>query len=63
MKSTIFRFNRWIVYYFSDGLYWFRIFGKGLHWKNIHKHGLTFSQRSGYEKSITIGKWRIAFLK
>jgi hypothetical protein len=38
---------------------WFRIFGKGLEWKNSEKCFMFFSERNGYKKGISIGKWRI----
>lgn len=49
--------------YHSDGLGWFRIFGRGLHWKDITRHPLLFSQRYGYKKAITFGNWRFEYLK
>lgn len=49
--------------YYENGLGWFRIFGIGLHWKDITRHRLLFSQRYGYKKAITIGKWRFEILK
>ena len=49
--------------YYENGIGWFRIFGIGLHWKDINRHELLFSQRYGYKKAITIRKWRFEFLK
>mgnify|MGYP005818099897 FL=1 len=46
----------------SDGLGWMRILGKGVHWKDVTKHRLRFSERNGYSKSITLRKWRISLL-
>lgn len=49
--------------YKTNGLFWFRIFGRGLCIKNVNKHPLTFSQRNGYRKVIRIGKLCISYLK
>jgi len=46
-----------------DGGGWFRIFGKGLSWKDVTKHELLFSERYGYAKRYVIGKWSIKLLK
>ena len=48
--------------YKEQGLWWIRVFGFGLHAKNILVHDLLFSERSGYSKSIIIGKWIIKLL-
>lgn len=47
----------------EDGRGWFRLFGKGLSWKNYKKYGLTFSQRNKLTKTIKIGRYAITFLK
>lgn len=47
----------------GEGIGWFRFFGRGLHWKDTTRYNLLFSERQGYRKSITIGKWRIGYLK
>lgn len=46
----------------STGLGWFRILGKGIHWKDTTKHRLYFSERNGYRKALTIGKYRLTLL-
>lgn len=46
----------------ADGTGWVRLFGKGVHWKDTTKHPLYFSDRNGYRKTLTIGKWRIKLL-
>ena len=51
------------AFYYCDGFGWFRLFGKGMKWKNINKHLLLFSERYGYSKGITVGNWRISLLK
>ncbi len=35
-------------YYHTPGLFWFRIFGKGIHVKDVSRHRLMFSEREGY---------------
>lgn len=55
MKNTFF--------VLSNGLWFFRIFGYGLHWKNTDKHPLLFSQRNGYRKALTIGNWCFTILR
>lgn len=47
----------------SDGFFWFRVFGYGLHVKNLNKRGLTFSQRIGVVRYLKVGKYVITFLK
>lgn len=58
----LFGFNWWCCYYYNQQG-WFRIFGRGLKWKNTEKYGLLFSERNGFWKGISIGKWRISRLK
>jgi hypothetical protein len=50
------------AFYLIDGLGWFRVFGFGLHWKDISKHRMSFSERNGYKKALKIGSWRISLL-
>lgn len=52
----------WCSYY-DDGIGWFRFFGRGLAIKDVTRYPLLFSQRYGYDKAITIGKWRISYVK
>jgi len=47
----------------SGGMGWFRLFGWGLYWKDVKRHGYTFGERYGYIKRFKIGKWIIGFLK
>ena len=49
-------------FYYKDRSGWFRIFGKGLKWKDVTRHDLLFSERNGYSKALNVGKWRIGFL-
>jgi hypothetical protein len=46
----------------ANGLFWFRVFGYGLHFKNIKKRFLLFSERNGYRKRLQIGNWSIRTL-
>jgi hypothetical protein len=50
-------------WYSCDGLFWVRIFGRGIHWKDTTKHGLLFSERNGQTKRLQIGKWSFRFLE
>jgi hypothetical protein len=50
--------------YTEKGFGWFRVFGIGLHWKDITKHKLLFSERNNiHSNHIMIGKWRFAYLE
>jgi len=53
----------YFTYYYHDRFGWFRLFGKGLKWKDVSVHGLTFSERQKITKALTINNWRISFLK
>jgi len=46
-------------YYKGDGFFWFRLFNKGLVFKNTKKHMMIFSERYGKTKYIMVGKWLI----
>lgn len=58
----VFGYPLWSFYYLNR-FGWFRLFGVGLKWKDISIHRLIFSERQKITKAITIGKWRISFLK
>jgi hypothetical protein len=45
-----------------DGEGWFRLFGKGLCWKDTTRYRLLFSERNGYAKHVMVGRWSIAWL-
>lgn len=64
--NTVFTFKIYGLIVFcscyTDGLFWFRLFGYGLHFKNFYKHTLLFSQRHGKDKSIRWGHYLISFL-
>jgi hypothetical protein len=49
--------------YKRGGIGWFRLFGKGIHWKDTTKHSLLFSERNGYRKGLNIGLMRFKLLK
>jgi hypothetical protein len=49
-------------YHKEDGLLWIRIFGAGVHFKDLTKHDLIFSERNGYKKTMRVGKWNIKWL-
>ena len=40
---------------------WFRIFGRGLNWRN-EKRGLLFSEQNGHSKYWKVGKWVVRYL-
>lgn len=57
----LFGISCWAFYY-QNRFGWFRIFGKGLKWKDVSIHALCFSERYGYTNSLQIGKWKISLL-
>ena len=46
----------------KDGLIWFRIFGYGLHIKDINRHDLLFSERVGARKRFVLRNYSIRIL-
>ncbi len=48
--------------YRRKGFWWFRIFGYGLHGKDITKNDLTFSERNGFSRHLKIGRWSFKWL-
>jgi hypothetical protein len=46
----------------QKGIWWFRVFGVGLSWKDIRLHPLVFSERNGYRKGLRLGWWIFHFL-
>jgi hypothetical protein len=48
--------------YYRNNFGWFRLFGKGLTWKNTSVHPLSFCERNYFVKGVTILKWRISIL-
>lgn len=49
-------------YHKSDGLFWFRVFGCGLSFKDTTKHPLLFSERNGRTRVFFIGRFAVTFL-
>ena len=49
--------------YKTKGMWWFRIFGYGLHCKDVKIYPLLFSEREGHKKYLKIGRWIIKWLK
>jgi hypothetical protein len=45
------------------GLFWFRVFGYGIHGKDVRKHTLLYSERSGSTCRLQIGQWSFRWLK
>lgn len=46
-----------------NGLWWFRVFGYGIHWKDTRKHPPLASERLGLRNGLQIGYWRFRLLK
>jgi hypothetical protein len=57
--------NREVIFcgYREEGLWWFRIFGVGIHWKDVRTHKPLFSERNGLTWHLRIGHWSFGFLK
>ena len=55
--------SAWLTAHISKGIWWFRIFGYGIHWKNINIYPPLFSERYGYSKKLKIGFWYFGILK
>ena len=55
---------RWftIVYDHDDKMGFFRLFGKGLAWKDLRYNHLIFSERNNYVKTFKIGHYSFKFL-
>ncbi len=47
----------------KQGFWWFRIFGIGLHGKDVTKQPPTFSEKQGIDVGFKIGNWRIKWLR
>lgn len=55
------KFNTIFYYFREDGYFWFRLFGRGLSFKDLNKHDFIFSEREGYTKFIRIKNWLIRY--
>jgi hypothetical protein len=42
--------------YRAPGVFWFRFFGRGLHFRDTAQHPLRFSERNGIQRMWTIKK-------
>jgi hypothetical protein len=46
------------------GAFWFRLFGRGLYFKNLRKRPIAlFSERHGYHIYIAMGRFYMCWLK
>ena len=56
-------FGYQLFYFFHHvDIGWFRIFGVGLHWKNVKTRMLLFGERNGYTKYLMLGNWMVKYL-
>ena len=55
--------HRFLEYLFTSGIWWIRICGYGIHFKNTKKHPPLFSERYGCIKRLVIGRWSFGILK
>lgn len=44
-------------------MWWFRVLGYGLHWKDARLHEPLFSERNGYDRRLRVGPWRFKILR
>lgn len=54
--------TRFFSLYTMPGGGWFRLFGRGIGWKDLRKIPLSFSERNGYKRQVTILWWSFAFI-
>jgi hypothetical protein len=47
----------------NNRLYYFRLFGYGLTFKDVRYHPPLFSERYGYTKRLKLGSWRVGVLR
>lgn len=50
-------------WYRTKGLWWFRVCGYGIHYKNTRYHAELFSERMGYRKKLKLGRHRFGILR
>jgi hypothetical protein len=55
--------TRFAQVYIRHGFNWFRVFGWGLHWKDLRCNPLLFLERNGYLRRLQVGPWSIRVLK
>lgn len=53
---------RFIVAVWTPGIFWFRVFGYGVHMKDTTRHRLLFSERNGFCWRLVIGRWSFRLL-
>jgi hypothetical protein len=53
---------RAVQWYSARGVFWFRVFGWGLHIKDTAIHPLVFSERVGTRRKLMIGALAIGLL-
>lgn len=53
---------KYLYIYFRKNFGWFRLFGKGLSFKNIKYEKLSFSERIGKRKYLQINNWVIKYI-
>ena len=49
--------------YRCKGLWWFRVYGYGIHYKNTRYHRPLFSERNGLRKKLKLGRYWFGALK
>ena len=59
---NIITMSKFFSAYYKNQFLWVRVFGYGLHFKNINRHQLTFSERDGITKRVQIGCISIKYL-
>lgn len=51
------------VHYYRKGMFWFRIFGYGFHFRDINHHPPLFSVRNGFQKVLKLKHFHFKILK
>jgi hypothetical protein len=60
--GTAWSFTKYLCGYYTDGMWWIRLFGYGITWKDGRTHYLNFSERMG-KKGFRMRHWVFNFLK
>lgn len=61
--KDVYFFGKRIFYYFGDkGIWWFRLFGWGICYQNLHYNRLSFSLRNNYKGYLCFGYYVFEFL-
>lgn len=53
---------KYLYIYYRRNFSWFRLFGKGLSFKNTNYEKLSFSERIGKRKYLQINNWVIKYI-